>query len=110
MKLAVSGLLALLLGCVSAHSQTVTISPSSLPFGLQTIGTTSAPQTATLTNNGTTTVTISKISLSGSANEYAQNNNCGSTVAAGGRLKFTGGFPPAGAMSGNGSGTERDKA
>src|SRR5258706_9686403 len=109
MKLAVSGLLALLLGCVSAHSQTVTISPSSLPFGLQTIGTTSAPQTATLTNNGTTTVTISKISLSGSANEYAQNNNCGSTVAAGARFTFTAAITPSAAMSRSGRGTSNEK-
>src|SRR5258706_1284205 len=110
MKLAVSGLLALLLGCVSAHSQTVTISPSSLPFGLQTIGTTSAPQTATLTNNGTTTVTISKISLSGSANEFAQNNNCGSTVAAGTSCTLAVTFTPAYAMPRTGTVTVSDNA
>src|ERR1700747_1268537 len=100
MKLAASGLLVLFLACgFSAPAQTVTISPSSLSFGSQTIGTTSAPQTATLTNNGATALTITKISLTGSTNEYAQSNNCGSTVAAGASCTFTVTFTPAYAVS-----------
>src|SRR5258708_3966144 len=95
MRLAASGLLALFFACGVSPAQTVTISPSSLSFGSQTIGTTSAPQTATLTNNGATGITITKISLTGSANEYAQTNNCGTTVPAGSSCTFTVTFAPA---------------
>jgi len=41
------------------------VSPSSLPFGNQAVGTTSTGQTVTLTNNGTASLTVSAISLSG---------------------------------------------
>jgi Abnormal spindle-like microcephaly-assoc'd, ASPM-SPD-2-Hydin len=43
----------------------VTVSPASLTFAGQTVGTTSSPQSVTLTNRGTTTLHISSISFTG---------------------------------------------
>jgi hypothetical protein len=59
----------------------VRLSPKSLIFGPQTIGTTSPPQTVTLTNTGTATLTISSITIIGAnPGDYAQTNNCGTSV------------------------------
>ena len=49
--------------------------PSKLTFGAQTVGTTSANQSAVLLNNGNRAVTITNISLLSSS--FAQTNNCG---------------------------------
>jgi hypothetical protein len=59
----------------------ISLSPTSLSFANQGVGTTSAAQSVTLTNSGSATLTLSSISASGS---FAETNNCGSTVAAGG--------------------------
>jgi hypothetical protein len=56
------------------------LSTTSLTFGVQLVGTRSAAQTATLTNAGTTTLTISSIAASG---DFLQKNNCGSSLPAG---------------------------
>ena len=49
--------------------------PSKLTFGAQTVGTTSANQSALLINNGNRAVTITNISVI--SNTFAQTNNCG---------------------------------
>jgi hypothetical protein len=59
---------------------TVTISPTSLSFGDQAVTIASAAQTLTLRNTGTAILNITGIEVSG---DYAQTNNCGSSVAAG---------------------------
>jgi len=65
-------------GVMSAAS----ISPSSLTFALADLGTTSASQTITLTNSGTGPLTPLTIAVTGTnANEFAQTNNCGTTLA-----------------------------
>ena len=43
----------------------VTVSPPSLTFARQTVGTTSSPQSVTLTNRGATTLHINSVSLTG---------------------------------------------
>jgi hypothetical protein len=58
----------------------VTLAPTSLTFGNQLIGTTSAAKTVTLTNTGTETLTITSIAISGN---FSQTNTCGATVAVG---------------------------
>jgi hypothetical protein len=58
----------------------VQLSPSSLTFASQTVGTTSTAQPVVLTNNGTATLTISGIAPSG---DYAESNNCAASVTAG---------------------------
>ena len=54
------------------------LSPVSLSFLAQPVNTTSAPQTVTLSNTGTGTLTLSGITLGGG---FAQTNNCGGSVA-----------------------------
>src|SRR3989442_5642826 len=64
----------------------VTLSSASLNFGSQPIRTTSPPQTITLTNSGTAELAISSIVASG---DYAQTNNCGSSLALVGSCNIT---------------------
>jgi hypothetical protein len=55
----------------------VTLTPSSLTFAGQTVGTTSATQSATLRNSGTAPLTITSIGLGGTnAADFAQTNDC----------------------------------
>ena len=58
----------------------VTLTPTSLNFGNQAVGTTSAAQTVTVTNVSSVTVSISSISTSV---PFAETNNCGSALTAG---------------------------
>ncbi len=69
----------------------VRLSPSRINFGDQRVGTTSAPQTVTLTNTGNGTLTITKISVTG---PFTQTNTCGSSVAAAASCTFTVKFEP----------------
>jgi hypothetical protein len=62
----------------------VQLSPASLTFGPQSVGTTSPPQSITLTNEAKASLSITSISITGTnAEDFAQTNNCGTTVAAG---------------------------
>ena len=63
-----------------ASGGAASFSPSSLTFTTRLMGTTSAAQPVTLTNTGTAPLLIAQISASG---DYAQTNNCGTSVAAG---------------------------
>ena len=73
----------------------VTLLPSSLNFGDQKVGTTSQPQVATLTNYGTLAVSISRIHIAGKhAGAFAQTNNCGISVPAGGSCTISVTFAP----------------
>lgn len=56
------------------------LSASALDFGGQSMGTTSAVQTITLTNDGGAALTISSISVSN--NQFVQTNNCTSVAPA----------------------------
>jgi hypothetical protein len=55
-------------------SSAVTLSPTSLTFASQAVGTISAPQTVTITNTGSSTVNISSISVTGN---FQESNTCG---------------------------------
>ncbi len=55
----------------------VTFSPTTLTFGDQVVGTTSPPQAVTVTNSGTTALTITKVAVSGA---FAETNNCVTTL------------------------------
>lgn len=74
----------------------MTLLPSSLDFGRQKVGTTSPPQTVTLTNVGSKTVSILGVAIGG-GKEFAQTNNCGTTVPAGGTCTISVTFAPPGA-------------
>jgi hypothetical protein len=56
----------------------VTLSPTSLTFATQLVGTTSPVQNVTLTNTGSSSLSITSIATTG---DFAQTNNCGATVA-----------------------------
>lgn len=74
---------------------TVDLTPVSLAFGNQNVGTTSAAQNATLTNVGTTPLTITKIGITGTnASQFAQTNNCGLSLAAGANCTIAVTFAP----------------
>ena len=73
----------------------VSLSPSSVDFGSQLVGTTSTPRPVTLTNTGTATLTISSIALSGTnAGDYGQSNNCPASLAANASCTITLTFSP----------------
>ncbi len=79
---------------------TVSLSPSSLSFGSQAVGTTSAPQPVTLTNTGTGTLNVVDIATTG---DFAQTNNCGTSMTAGASCTINVSFTPA--ASGTRTGT-----
>jgi hypothetical protein len=64
----------------SAPSATLSTTPSSLTFASQNVGTTSAAQAVTVKNTGNASASISSIATSG---DFAQTNNCGTSLAAG---------------------------
>ena len=73
----------------------VTVSPTSLSFSGQAVGTTSAPKTVTLTNGSGGTLTISSLVASGDfAATPSGSTPCGSTVAAGATCTFSLTFTP----------------
>jgi hypothetical protein len=62
----------------------VTLSPTSLNFGNQTVGTTSAPQTVTLTNHARRVLNIFGDGFSGTnPGAFAETHTCGRSLAAG---------------------------
>jgi len=75
---------------------TATVAPTWLSFGSQTVGTTSAAQTVTLTNTGAVALAVSKISSSG---DFAETNTCGSSVSAGASCTISVTFAPTAAGS-----------
>jgi hypothetical protein len=75
----------------------VSLSPSTVPFGNQGVGTTSSPQVATLTNGQNVAVTSVAVSITGAnAGDFAQTNNCGTTLAANSSCTINVTFTPAG--------------
>jgi probable HAF family extracellular repeat protein len=60
------------------------LSPTSLTFSTQAIGTTSVAKTVTLKNTGTASLSINTITITGTnATNFAQTHTCGSSLAAG---------------------------
>ena len=68
-----------------------TITPTSLSFGTQVIGTTSASQTITVTNNGTSLLQVTAVQVAG---DFAQSNNCVGFVSAGASCNIQVSFTP----------------
>jgi len=88
----------------SSSSTTVTLSPNKLSFGNQPIGSTSAAQSAILQNTGQATLIITSIAIAGTnPADFAQTNDCGTTVAVGASCTFSVTFTPT--ASGNRSAT-----
>ena len=81
-------------------SATLSASPSSLSFGNENTGSTSAAQTVTISNTGSVSASLSGVST---AAPFAETNTCGSTLAAGASCTASVTFAPtaSGSDSGN---------
>jgi hypothetical protein len=80
---------------LSGTGTVVTLSKKYLPFGDQQVGTTSAPQSVTLTNVGSTPLSFYKISITGTnAGDFSETNTCGNNIAAGANCTITVTFTP----------------
>jgi hypothetical protein len=74
---------------------TVTVAPATLTFATQVAGTASPLQYVTLTNLGMTSLSISKIGVTGTeAKEFFDQSMCGSTLRGGQGCKVGVGFKP----------------
>jgi hypothetical protein len=78
----------------------ISLSPASLAFAPQLVGTTSAPQTMTFTNSGPSPVTIYYIAA---GNDFSETNNCGASVPPAGSCTITIAFRPISSGSQSGS-------
>ena len=67
-------------GGSSGGPSALTASPSSESFGNQNVGSTSSSQSVTVTNPGTSAVSMSSIGVTG---PFGESNNCGTSLAAG---------------------------
>src|SRR5207302_7515416 len=69
----------------------VTLSSTSVMFGNQGVGTTSPPQSITLTNSGSAPLAITNVTITG---DFTQTNDCGASAAAGANCTISVTFKP----------------
>ena len=73
----------------------VSLSSTSITFEEQTVGTTSAAQTFTLNNTGKGTLSVASVTVTGlDSGDFAQTDNCGSSVPASGNCTINVTFTP----------------
>ncbi len=73
----------------------VQFSVTSLSFASQTLGTTSATQTITVTNSGTGTLTITGITLGGTnSGDFPETSTCGTSLVAAATCQISVAFKP----------------
>jgi hypothetical protein len=83
-------------GAGVSSAAAASVSTSSLSFGSQAVGSASATQSVVLSNSGNAALSVTGISISGtSAADFAQSNNCASSVAAGSSCTVSVTFTPA---------------
>jgi uncharacterized repeat protein (TIGR03803 family) len=81
---------------VLLQAPSVSLSPASLQFANQTVGTSSAAQTVDVTNTGYLPLNFSGITVTGAdAVDFSQSNTCGSSLAAGASCTIGVTFKPA---------------
>jgi hypothetical protein len=85
----------------------VSLSPTSLTFPAQPVGTSSSAQSVTLSNTGSAVLSITSITVSG---DFSQTNTCGSSLAANASCTFSVTFTPTASGSRSGSLTITDNA
>jgi len=89
----------------------VSLSPTSLTFSQQNVGSTSAAQTVTLSNTGNASLSISSIAIGGTnSGDFAQTKNCGSSVGVGANCTISVTFAPSATGSRSASLTITDNA
>lgn len=80
---------------LSGQGTVVQLIPPAMTFGSQKVGTKSNPQTVTLTNHGTTALSITNVSIGGAnANDFVETNNCPSSLNAGANCTIMVTFDP----------------
>jgi len=89
-----------LTGTGASATPTVAASPASLMFPAELVGSTSASQTVTLSNQGTTALSISAITTSG---DFGETDTCGNYLLAGKSCKASITFTPTAAGIRSGS-------
>jgi hypothetical protein len=73
----------------------VSFSPTSITFEVQGVGTTSAAQTVTLSNTGSGALSITSLVVTGpNPSDFAQTDNCGSSIGAGSNCTISVTFTP----------------
>lgn len=86
---------------VAAPAPAVALAPASLAFGNQTVGTTSAAKSITLTNSGNAALGISSIATTGSG--FASTHNCAASLAAAASCTISVTYAPASAVASTGA-------
>ena len=81
-------------------SPVLSVSPSSLTYPSQTVATTSAAQPVTVTNTGTAAASMASVGITG---DFAQSNNCGTSLAAGASCTVSVTFTPTASGTRSGS-------
>ncbi len=76
---------------ISGFGTALAYSPATLNFGNQQVGTQSQPKIVTLTNTGTTTLTVATF---GTVGDYSQTNTCGGSIAPGAKCQVSVTFAP----------------
>jgi hypothetical protein len=80
---------------VSTGEQAAKLSPNSIDFGSQGVGTTASPQTVILTNSGSAALSVASIAITGpNAGDFARSDTCGSSIPAGGNCTVDVTFTP----------------
>ena len=80
---------------LTGNGTAMSSSTTSLNLGSEPIGTSSAPQSFTVTNIGSSTVSITSIGITGlQASNFSEINNCGTSLAAGANCTITVTFTP----------------
>lgn len=90
-----------------APAPVVSLAPSSLDFGNQVVGTSSANRNITLSNTGNAALSITGIAASGA---FGVNHACGSSLPAGGSCTLQVSFTPTGAGAASGAVTVTSNA
>jgi Abnormal spindle-like microcephaly-assoc'd, ASPM-SPD-2-Hydin len=82
---------------LSGKGTEITMSPSPVSFGSETVGTTSAPMTVTVTNHGTTAVKVTSATITGAdkGDFTITSNTCTTISASGGTCAIMVTFTPA---------------
>ncbi len=91
----------------SASAPAVSLTPATLQYGTQTVGTSSTPQTVLLRNMGSAPLLISSITATG---DFAQTDNCGTSLPASGSCTFSITFTPTAPKSRSGTIAIQDNA
>jgi chitinase len=98
---------ATLLAPLALMASTLTLSPSSFNFGSTPVGTGTAWETFTLSNSGSSAVSISNVTVSG---PFVVSSNCGSSVAGNGSCPIYVYFAPTASGAASGTLTVTDAA